>query len=265
MADSVGYWFVNYRATLFEGGMMRSYLANGMGVNGVALHLHLLKEKWDNFEAVFVDHSGDWPETYAYLKMFQGWLKRNGHNPITVLKPDVGTVEKKRFDNIYDYYYFKRLNPIVASRMCTHRFKIDVMQKYYQKPCFNLIGFDYGESHRAKLSLHKGVENRFPLIEAEIDRKGCEGIIKDHDLPLPIKSGCYFCPFQNPYHWRELRHKHPDLICKAEQMENRYAERRRSEGKEPLWILKKPIRAAIEEDQLKLFKIDEYPPCECML
>ena len=243
---------------------MKNYLSFGGGVNSVAMMLYLLDEGWD-FEAVFVDHGGDWPETYSYLLMFQGWLKKNNHKPITVLKPDVGTVEKMRFDNIYDYYHFKKINPIASSRMCTHRFKIDVIQKYYEKPCFNFMGIDYGEAHRATGGIHKNVENRYPLIEAEMNRDDCENYIKNHNLPVPVKSGCYFCPFQRIYDWKELRHKHPDLICKAEQLENRYADRRKKEGKKPLWILKKPIKVAIEEDQYKLFEIDEYPPCNCML
>lgn len=49
---------------------MKKYLSFGGGVNSVAMMLMLLDQK-DDFEAIFVDHGTDWPETYEYFEMFQ--------------------------------------------------------------------------------------------------------------------------------------------------------------------------------------------------
>ena len=242
---------------------MKKYLSFGGGVNSVAMMLMLL-DQGDEFEAIFVDHETDWPETYEYLDMFQSWLSKQFYNRITVLKPNVGTIEKKRFKSLYDYHYFKSLTPSIQFRACTDKFKIQPILKYVTKPCFMLIGIDAGEIKRAKISSNKGVENRYPLIEYEIDRQGCKDIITAHNLPIPMKSGCYICPFQKKSQWIELRKIHPDLFCKADQIEKRSNERRGTK-KRYLSGSGKSLKTIVNENQMNLFEEDDYPPCECGL
>jgi len=45
---------------------MKKYLSHGMGVNSTALML-LLEDEGIEFESVFIDHGGDYPETYEYV------------------------------------------------------------------------------------------------------------------------------------------------------------------------------------------------------
>jgi len=244
---------------------MKNYLSFGGGVNSVAMLLFALNEGLD-FEAIFVDHKTDWPETYEYLNMFQGWLKKNGHNLITVLRPGLfRKKDGKTFDSLYDYAFFYKMIASRRFRWCTAEFKVRPIHRYVNIPCFMYIGIDFGESHRAKISTRGGIENRYPLIENEIDRSGCEKIILDHGLPIPMKSGCYICPFQPNGMWVELRKVHPDLFCKAQQLEKNAAEYRIERGKKPISIRSKSLKSIINESQAKLFKQDEYPPCECML
>jgi len=239
---------------------MKNYLSFGGGVNSVALHLYLLNEGWD-FEAVFVDHGTDRPETYEYLDMFQKWLVKRNYKPITVLKPNVNG-----FDNLYDFCWEKGIIPSRQYKWCTDKFKIQVMQNYFEKPCFNLIGYDYGETKRAKLNYHKGVENRFPLIEAKMTRYDCEMFIHDRNLPSPGKSACYICYNQKQGELIELRREHPCLFQKAVDLEKKATEIRKASGKGGIYIKHPiPLPVFVEEDQYKLFEIDEYPPCNCML
>ena len=113
---------------------MKTYLSFGGGVNSVAMMLLLLDEGIEEFEAVFVDHGTDWPETYKYFDMFQGWLTRKGYKPITVLKPNV-----EGFTNLYDFYWHKKWVPSHMRRICTDKFKIRPLFKYFDKPCFCLL------------------------------------------------------------------------------------------------------------------------------
>jgi len=234
---------------------LKNYLSFGGGVNSVAMMLNLLDEGWD-FEAVFVDHGTDWPETYEYLDMFQEWLQKNKHEPITILKPNV-----QGFNNLYDYFYHYEMVPLFQYRICSDKFKVRVLYKYFERPCFSLIGFDIGETKRAKVTHIKQIENRFPLIEAKIDRWGCKEIIKKHDLPVPMKSGCYICPFQKRGQWIELRYKHPRLFQKAVDLEQRkynYSKR----NNKPLHGISPTgarLQSLVDENQYKLFKQDEYP------
>lgn len=246
---------------------MKKYLSFGGGVNSVAMILMLLDQK-DDFEAIFVDHGTDYPETYEYFNMFQNWLKTRGHKQITVLKP---AIEIKKdgitFDNLYDYSFHYKMVPTFMFRWCTDKFKIRVVNKYVEKPCFMYLGIDFGEIKRAKISYNKNIENRFPLIENEINRIECKEIIKKHGLTVPIKSGCYICPYQSTRQWEILRISHPDLFCKAEKLEKQNMEYRTSIGKKPLTLSAKGVtlRKLIEEDQYRLFEEDKLPPCQCGL
>lgn len=60
---------------------MKDYLSMGFGVNSVALYLLMEKLNME-FEAVFVDHGGDWPETYEYADYFIATGR-----PVTILQP----------------------------------------------------------------------------------------------------------------------------------------------------------------------------------
>ncbi len=244
---------------------MRNYLSFGGGVNSVALYLYLLDQGVE-FEAVFVDHGGDWPETYEYVDMFRQQY------PITVLRPQrrstpPGQSDSVVFDSIVDFCFARKMVPHRARRWCTSDFKVKVIQTYIEKPCFNFLGIDAGESHRAKIVNRNGEELRYPLIEADIDRDGCKALIKKHNLPIPIKSGCYICPFQRVGQLRELRRKHPELFCKLERLEDRNNAERERLGKEPAYNFKKPVRVIAEKgiEQSKIWQEDEYPPCECGL
>ena len=64
------------------------YLSYGAGVVSEALRLWLLENEYD-FEAVWVDHGCDWPETIEFAYKIPN---------LTILKPDV-----EGFDNLYNY------------------------------------------------------------------------------------------------------------------------------------------------------------------
>ena len=242
---------------------MRTYLSFGGGVNSVAMYLMLISQGWKpndpekGFEAVFVNHGTDWPETYEYVDMFKEKY------PLTVIKPNV-----QGFDNLFRYCWATNSIPSYMWRWCTNKFKIKPIIKYYEKPCFNLLGIDWGERHRAKISTKNGIENRFPLIEQEIDRDGCKQIIQNHGLSLPIKSGCYICPFQSKKQFIELRRNHQCLFQEAAKLEDRHKRHRLKNNKKFSYICrnpKAPLSEVVDERQSKLWPEDEYPPCECML
>lgn len=237
---------------------MKKYLSFGGGVNSVALYL-MMEQMEEEFEAVFVDHGGDWPETYEYLNYFVGTGRK-----VTVLKPLVAG-----FRNIYDYYYENKWVPSIMKRDCTYKFKLQPFYKYSEKPCFVMLGIDAGESHRARINTRKGVENRYPLIEHEIDRAGCKDLIKKAGLKVPPKSGCFFCMFQKKSQWRSMRRNRPDLFCKVQELENRVIEEREKSGRKAFTLLGngRRISEIINDKQKALPGMEdlEFPPCQCGL
>lgn len=227
-------------------------------MNSTAMLLLLLDEGWE-FESVYVDHGCDWPETRDYVQMMVEKY------PITILKPQVRRHKHgKVYESLYDYCLDARITPSMKFRWCTKEFKVLVIEDYTTKPCFQLIGIDAGESHRAKFSCVNGVENRFPLIEYDIDRKGCIEIIKKHGLPVPMKSGCYFCPFQRGDQVRLLRRKHPELFCRMKKIEDQVVEKMARRGKPPHYIYRQPLDVIVNERQSVMWP-EMKPPCTCGL
>lgn len=236
---------------------MKNYLSFGAGVNSVALYL-LMQDLGIQFEAVFVDHGGDWPETYEYVEYFVATGR-----PVTVLTPDYQGCK-----TLLQFCKKNRMTPNMWQRWCTQHFKVAPVLKYCTGPGFQHIGIAAEEAKRAKISIKNGIENRFLLIENDIDRDGCVDIIKKHGLNVPIKSGCYICPFQRASQWRQLRREHPDLFCIASKIEEQQNEARAEKGKGPHWVRKGgSLSSFINDKQTVLPGLEnlEYPPCQCGL
>jgi 3'-phosphoadenosine 5'-phosphosulfate sulfotransferase (PAPS reductase)/FAD synthetase len=243
---------------------MKNYLSFGAGVNSVALYL-LMQEMGIEFEAIFVNHGADWPETYAYVDYFVATGR-----PVTVLRPAYFRADTgKTYDNLFDYCWDYERTPSRVARWCTGKFKITPIEKYISTPCFSHLGIDAGEARRAKLNSKKGVESRWLLIKNNIDREGCKEMIAAAGLVVPPKSGCWFCPFQRTHEWKKLRRTHPDLFCKAQKLEQRNMAYRVSIGKAPFTIRAngKTLDKIINEKQAALPGMEElnFPPCQCGL
>ena len=227
---------------------MKKYLSYGGGVNSTAL-LILLTEQGEEFEAVFADHGGDYPETYEYVSMLQE------HYPITIIKSE---------KTLYDYAMDYAILPDRRFRWCTSDFKVKPINKYFEKPCLVYIGFDAGEAHRSLNRYYiDGIEHEYPLIDMGIDRRGCKEVIKKAGLPLPRTPGCFFCPFQKKSEFRTLRDKYPDLYCKTKTMEQTCNARRKKQGKSPVYLRDHPIDEVAQEGQDDLFGYRK--PCQCGL
>ena len=226
------------------------YLSFGGGVNSTALLL-LLEERGEKFEALFAHHGADYPETYEYTNM----LIAKGHQ--------IRIIDARRKGlHLYEYCLEYGIIPAIKWRWCTEHWKVKPLRKEKKGPAFELIGIDAGEPHRARYSEHKQVVSDYPLVRWGIDRVGCIDIIKRHGLPIPKKSGCFFCPFQKRSQWLELREKHPELWCKANALESACAAKQIAKGKKPYYINNKPLADIVQEDQGDLF--DGFrSPCMC--
>lgn len=230
--------------------------------------LYLLMEQLDmEFEAVFVDHGADYPETYDYLEYFTATGR-----PITVLQPQYHRKQDNvTYNDLYQYCWDYEMVPSMMARWCTRMFKVVPVNAYVEKPCFMHLGIDAGESKRAKLNIEDGIENRWLLIEYDLDRDGCKGLIDKAGLKVPPKSGCWFCPYQRVAQWKRLRRVYPDLFCKAQELEERNMAYRERKGKKPFSLRNngKMLRDLIgnEEFQKALPGMEEleYPPCQCGL
>ena len=188
---------------------MKQIASFGCGVDSVAMVL--LKSDYD--EIIFADTGSEMPQTYAYLDYFE---KKSGLK-ITKVKSHLG--------KIFDYYFDKRCFPLPTFRDCTKKFKITpirqyLREKYGKKETFEMnLGIDYSEFHRMRESDRKYIKNKYPLVEQKLSRDQLIELIKSKGYEVPIKSGCFFCMFQKPKAWLNLKQTHPQLWEKAKALE----------------------------------------------
>lgn len=187
-------------------------LSLGAGVNSTALLILKTQGKVDFDLAVFSDTGAENPETYQYIEeVIKPFCLKHG----IALE-----IIKREGKNLYEESLEKKIIPTRIFRSCTDKFKTRVLRKFVMTKFPDaivhfLIGIDAGEQNRAK----QDCGNFFPLIELNIDRKECERIIRDAGLPIPKKSGCFFCPFTPKNGWLNLLKNHPSLYEKAEELE----------------------------------------------
>ena len=194
---------------------MKQYLSFGAGINSTALLL-LLTDRNDEFEAVFVNHGGDYPETYEYVD----YLRNEGFEITEIIPPvycGCTTIEQ--------YIYKYKFIPAGFGRWCTQHFKVIPFLKYIKPPCTAMLGISYEEKHRAenrqkKSKLEENVTYRYPLIDAKMNRDDCIDLIRDHGLDVPKRSTCWFCPFQTKQQIRELYLNYSDLYHRVVEIED---------------------------------------------
>lgn len=211
--------------------MCVNILSFGGGVNSVALMLWLIDHGID-FEAVYINHKCDWPETYEYID----YLKDKGYNITTV------DVNVEGFDNLYEYCWNYKILPAIGKRrMCSYKFKYKQFNSYisrkYESNVTVFIGFTYDERRRVKR--HKdesGYKYKYPFVDNRITRSGCIRIIREHGLKIPHRSNCFICPIQPKREWIELYTKHPNLFYKAVKLEERVNKHRKKRGLKEIYF-----------------------------
>ena len=208
----------------------RNFLSLGMGIGSVALMLDMFDDDID-FEAVWVDHGCDWPETIAYAD----YLREQGVI-FTTLIPNV-----RGWSNLYDYCMDHKIVPLKQFRWCTKDFKISTMNRYFGKPCDVFLGITSDEKHRAKHDVYQGRNYHYPLVDKGIDRLGAIKIIKKHGLEVPPRSNCWFCPFQTKKEILRLYLTHPELYQKMKELE-------KNSCRPGYWLYEKPLTAFIPEN-----------------
>lgn len=153
-----------------------------------------------------------------------------------------------------------------GNRTCTAHFKIFIVAKELQRrgatpedPALTALGISVDEFHRARTSSGIAWQTlEYPLIDRRLSRSNCLSIIAKAGLPEPEPSSCYFCPFHTMEQWTRLKRNKPDLWEKAVELEARMVERRRSLGRDPMYMTGagKPLEEAIgQRDQQMEFDL----------
>jgi hypothetical protein len=179
----------------------------------MALAIQLIERGEPLDEVVFADTGAEVPETYEYLKVAGRYLTDRGVPLTTVRRAGQGLLET----------CFKReVFPSAIWRWSTRDFKVRPIRKHYKglkRPIIQYLAIAYDELERMRDSDVDWITNVYPLVDDRITRQGCIQIIQSAGLPVPVKSGCWFCPFNNAERWRWLHETHPDLFAEAVALE----------------------------------------------
>ena len=212
----------------------------GLGVDAVAATIALVRMGARVDLAVFADTGGERPETYAYAEVFDRWLRANAGIPLTMVrltpvKAGYRTLEGQLLEN-------GTIPPAaLGPKTCSIRWKQEPIHQWIAgckangartaRPgwtpaleCWargervvKVIGFDAGSKDRRRTAMEGDdlYENFYVLRELGMDRLDCANEILSAGLPLPIKSACFFCPFNKPEELRWLHHHHPGMFRRA--------------------------------------------------
>lgn len=77
------------------------------------------------------------------------------------------------------------------------------------------LGISTDEAQRMKPSRQRYMVNVFPLIDADMSRRGCLRWMEDRGHPRPPKSACIGCPFRDDNSWRDMRDNRPEEFADA--------------------------------------------------
>jgi Phosphoadenosine phosphosulfate reductase family len=196
---------------------MKYVLSYGAGLNSTALLVYLIKKKEPLDVVLFADTGDEFPATYETVNYYKQYAEDN--------KVKFEIVKSELSDSLYQYMYNKKIVPSRFRRDCTSKFKISPMRHYMrstfgkQQKFIQYIGIDYSEAHRIMTNDVQYIENRYPLVDAKIDRQGCQNLLEQEGLLIPPKSGCYYCPFTTRKKWNILLDTNPELFNKAIELE----------------------------------------------
>ena len=186
-------------------------LSFGAGVNTFALMIILIKENAPLDGVIFADTGGETPATYESLEIARAYLEKHSV-PFSIVQA------RPRQTDLYGTAFRRKVIPSVQWRWCTRDFKVKPIHRYYLGLGCHInqyIGIAFDEIHRMKDSQESYITNLYPLIDKRMTRQDCVSLIAEAGLPVPEKSGCFFCPFNSTERWRQLLDRHPDLFDRA--------------------------------------------------
>lgn len=123
------------------------------------------------------------------------------------------------------------------------------------------IGYNAGESGRAKVFESSKYRYFYPLIAWGWDKAECIRRIAAEGLPVPPKSACFFCGYSKKHEVRWLAEAHPDLFARAVEIErNAMINQTTARGLGFAWSWDELVKA----DEERYAAFIERPPMSCV-
>jgi hypothetical protein len=161
--------------------------------------------------AINADTTHERSSTYEFAQKWTPWLEAHGVRTITVKAEKTGVINPRGGVTIPAFIEKGGM----IKRQCTDDWKRAPMRRWIQgnrtgETVEQWLGISLDEFQRMKDSDVKYIVNRWPLVELRMTRNDCVVWLKRHDLEIPGKSACVFCPFQRTSEWRQVRENASD-------------------------------------------------------
>lgn len=231
------------------------YISLGAGVQSSALlvcsNLGLHDVPRANV-AIFADTCAEPAWVYKQVDWLRKW------SDIPVITVSAGDImqdcidrhhgNKKRFAALPVWTEGTDGRAVPLRRQCTKDYKIVPVQREVRRllgyeprqqvkqqvAC--MLGISVDEYHRAKPSRDRWVTNEFPLIEAYLNRSDCKRILATHNIPVPHRSACVFCPYHTDDYWISLREHFPVEWGRACEFDNQVRNMSQSGILQPVYL-----------------------------
>lgn len=198
--------------------------------------------------AIFSDTGMEAAATYKYLDYLLSWQQENAGIPIIVCREKNLYEDLLRSDadgqgiSIPAYTENEDGNIGMLRRQCTHKYKILVTNDYIRDSIYQLpkgskrpptavwMGITTDEIERMAYPTEAWRINTYPFLGYYTTHKGeCNHIdwgatmsrqdvvrwFVLHDLPIPAKSACVFCPYKSDAAWAAQQEFAPDDFAAA--------------------------------------------------
>lgn len=213
----------------------------GAGVDSTALLVGLKDHSLRPDLITFADTGAEKPDTYHHARLIDSYLKSWGFPPVTWCKKV--TTDRVDYEDLEGNCVDNETLPSLAFGMksCSIKWK-QVPQDYVLRGCksgpnacaphplwliaqargikpIKLIGYDSGKADIRRSKKLKSEDNDFrysyPLQDWGWERQDCIKAIVGEDIPVPVKSACWFCPASKQWELWWLAGAHPDLFERA--------------------------------------------------
>lgn len=193
--------------------------------------------------AIHSDTTHERAETYAFAARWTPWLENHGVKVVIVRAPVAVTDYKTGITP--PWFTTGPRGDGMLRRTCTDRWKIRPMRHWYsdrlkaagiaKSPGIveQQLGITLDEWTRMRTSPVKWITLTYPFMDMDPpwSRHMALRWLKAHDLEIPVKSACTFCPYHDRATWQEMkrtagdnwtdalvadaaiRHRRPELEC----------------------------------------------------
>ena len=192
--------------------------------------------------AIHADTTHEAAKTFAHAKKWTPWLEERGVNVITVRanRPDVVREDWGESGSVLIPAF--TTDTMTGSqgqvrRQCTHDWKIMPIRRFIRTKVSlrpgaveSIQGISLDEWSRMRTSDVKYIENAYPLVDRRLTRAACVAWLQEHDLDVPPKSACTFCPFRSLESWRILKRAGDSDWAEAVAVDRAIRSRRANQG-----------------------------------